>query len=536
MSEPKHQAVYDYIVVGAGSSGCVLARRLAQQTGARVVLLEAGGPDKSPLVRMPIGFAALIGEGRHNWGYHTVAEDGLGGREIPLARGRVLGGCSSINGMVYIRGQSADYDGWAARGNTGWDYQSILPLFRKSENHWNGASRYHGVDGELDVRQVATPLPIADRFIEAAQENGLSYNPDFNAESQAGVGHFDVNISDGVRHSAARAFLRPNNRPPNLEVLTHAMVERVLVDGGRATGVRVIHKKRVVDLHARSEVILSAGALHTPQILERSGVGDGERLRALGIDVIHANPAVGEHLKDHFNTLITVATRGCRTYYDDIRPARIASTSLNYFFRRRGIFANPAATTGAFLRVDEDASRPDAQIHFAPAASIKRANGGLKPVPGVCASICGLRPASTGSVHIKSAAMDDAPILRTNYLVDGEDAAFQIRAVRRLREIFKQPAIGSFIEQETLPGATVTDDEALLAFIRETGDSVHHPIGTCRMGVQEDSVVDPSLRVYGIDGLRVADASIFPTVISGNTHAPSVMVGEKAAELIIHGS
>lgn len=534
MAADKRGSEYDYIVVGAGSAGCVLARRLAEKTDGQVVLLEAGGPDRSPLIRMPIGFAALVGEGRHNWGYHTVAEDGLDGRQVALPRGRVLGGCSAINGMVYIRGNRADYDGWAALGNSGWDYESVLPLFRKSENHWNGASHYHGADGELAVRPVATPLPIVDRFIEAGQESGLAYNLDFNAAEQAGVGHFDVNISSGVRQSAAQAFLHTNGVPPNLTILTHALVERVRVAAGRAVGVRVRHKGQVVDLDARAEVILSAGALHSPQILERSGIGAAERLHELGIEVEHGNRAVGEHLKDHFNTMITATTHDCRTYYDDVRAGRVARTALNYFFRHRGIFANPAATSGAFLNVDGGAGWPDAQIHFAPAASSKQANGHLKPIPGICATICGLHPASTGSVHIRSKVMDEAPALRMNYLADGEDAAFQVRALRRLRTIFNQPALAACIEQEALPGPDVTDDEALLKFIRKTGDSVHHPVGTCRMGPEGNAVVDSSLRVYGIDCLRVADASIFPTVISGNTHAPSVMVGEKAAELIVH--
>lgn len=523
---------YDYIIVGAGSAGCVLARRLAQRTDARVVLIEAGGRDNSPLIRMPIGFAALVGESRYNWGYQTAPEPGLGGRRTALPRGRVLGGCSSINGMVYIRGHRADYDGWAALGNTGWEYESLLPLFRRSENNWRGASRYHGGDGELDVRPVAAPLPIAERFVEAAQESGLPHNPDFNGESQAGAGHFDVNISGGKRHNTSRAFLRRKDTPANLTVLTQAKVHRVLLKAGRATGVRVTAGKRTFDLKAQGEVILSAGALHTPQILERSGIGDGERLHALGVGVVHANPAVGENLKDHFNTMVMAGTRGCHTYHDDLRPGRIARTALNHTLRRRGIFANPAATSGAFLRIDENATRPDAQVHFAPAASSKQPNGRLRPVPGICATICQLNPVSTGSVHIHSMEAHDAPELRMNYLVHGDDAAFNVRALRRLRELFRQPAIAAFIEQEGLPGDAVANDDELLTYMRENGESVHHPVGTCRMGVDENAVVDPQLRVHGIDKLRIADASVFPTVLSGNTHAPSVMVGEKAADLI----
>lgn len=531
----KNATKYDYIVVGAGSSGCALAYRLAQQTNAQVVLIEAGGPDRNPLIRAPIGFAALIGKGRHNWGYETEPEQTLGGRQVPLPRGRVWGGCSAINGMVYVRGHKADYDAWAAQGNTGWDYESLLPLFRKSEDHWRGVSHYHGAGGELAVRPVATSLPIADSFIEAAQQDGLPHNADFNGGSQLGAGHFDVNISGGKRHSASRAFLHNQNRPPNLTILSHASVNQVLITDGRATGVRITHKNRVMDVRASAEVILSAGSLNTPQILERSGIGDADRLQALGIEVVRHNPAVGENLKDHFNTLVTLTTQGCHTYHDDLQPSRVAQTVLNYTFRKRGIFANPAATSGAFLKVDDNSNRPDAQIHFAPAASVQQANGSLKPIQGVCASICRLHPDSTGSVHIRSQSVDQTPALQMNYLRDGNDAAFQVRAVRRLRSLFRQPALAQYVDQETLPGDAITDDDALLGFIRDTGDSVHHPVGTCRMGVDDNTVVDPQLRVRGIDCLRIADASIFPTVITGNTHAPCVMMGEKAADLISSG-
>ena len=524
---------YDYIVVGAGSSGCVLACRLAQQTDARVLLIEAGGGAGSPLINMPLGFFSLIGEGASNWGYRSAAEPALDQRQVLLPRGRVLGGCSSINGMVYIRGQRQDFDGWADLGNTGWDYASVLPLFKKSENNWRGAGAFHGADGELRIRQVAAPFAIADRFIEAAQQQGIPANADFNADEQAGVGYFDVNIAHGVRQHTARAFLRPAARLPNLQVMKRAVVQRILLANHRATGVRVQHKGQIVDIGASTEVILCAGAFGSPQLLERSGIGDPALLARLGITPVHALPAVGEHLRDHFNTLVEFGTRDCQTYYDFVRPPRVALTLANYALRRRGICANPAAIAGAFICVEETAKRPDAEIHFAAAASVRRKDGKLLPIPGISATICQLRPDSVGSVHITSADAATAPMIHMNYCTQDRDASFQVKALRRLRNIFDAPALRPYIAGETKPGPQVASDAELLNYIRATSDTVHHPVGSCRMGTGPDAVVNPQLQVVGIDHLRVADASVFPTTISGNTNASCIMVGEKAAELIV---
>ena len=524
---------HDYIVVGAGSSGCVLASRLAQQTDARVLLIEAGGGAGSPLIRMPLGFAAMIGEGAHNWGYRSVAEPALDQRQVSLPRGRVLGGCSSINGMVYIRGQHQDFDGWARLGNAGWDYASVLPLFRKSENNWRGAGTFHGAGGELPVQPVAAPMAIADRFIEAAQQQGVAANADFNAGEQSGVGYFDTNIAHGVRQHAARAFLGGTPPLQNLHVMKRAVVQRILLANNRAIGVRVQCDGQAIDLGASTEVILCAGALGSPQLLERSGVGDPVLLARLGIQPVHALPAVGEHVQDHFNSTVAFETHDCRTYYDFVRPRRLALTLADYALHRRGILANPAAIAGAFVSIDEAAERPDAQIHFAAAASVKQKNGRLTPIPGICATICQLRPASVGSVHIASADVDTAPTIRMNYLAHGNDATFQVQALRRLRRIFDAPALRPYIAREAQPGLKVASDAELLDYIRRTSDTVHHPMGSCRMGTDPDAVVNPQLQVVGIDHLRIADASVFPTTISGNTHAACVMVGEKAADLIV---
>lgn len=486
------------------------------------------------MIAVPLGFFATMTEGSsHNWSYRSVAEPELSQRQVLLPRGRVLGGCSSINGMIYIRGQRQDYDGWAELGNAGWDYASVLPLFKKSENSWRGAGDFHGVGGELEVRPVAAPMAIADRFIEAAQEQGIPPNADFNGGEQSGVGHFDTNIARGVRQHAARAFLDKTPLLKNLHVMKRAVVQRVLLANNRAIGVRVQCNGQTSDIGASTEVILCAGALGSPQLLERSGIGDPALLARLGIRAEHALPAVGEHLQDHFNTTLAFATQDCQTYYDFVRPRRLALTLADYAFRRRGVLANPAAIAGAFVHIDERAERPDAQIHFAAAASVKQKNGRLTPIPGICATICQLRPESSGSVHIASADADTAPAIRMNYLAHGNDASFQVRALRRLRRIFDAPAIRPYIAAESTPGQHVASDAELLAYIRQSGDTVHHPMGSCRMGIGSDAVVNPQLQVLGIDSLRVADASVFPSTISGNTHAACVMVGEKAAELIV---
>ena len=397
----------------------------------------------------------------------------------------------------------------------------MLPLFKKSENSWRGADAFHGAGGELQVRQVAAPLAIADRFIEAAQQQGIPANADFNAGEQAGVGYFDVNIAHGMRQHTARAFLRPASSLPNLQVLKRAVVQRVLLANHRATGVRVHRNGQVIDIGANLEVILCAGALGSPQLLERSGIGDPALLARVGIKPLHALPAVGEHLQDHLNTMVVIESRDCRTYYDFVRPRRLALTFADYALRRRGICANPAAMVGAFVHVDEAAERPDAEIHFAAGASVQHDDGKLTPIPGICATICRLRPDSVGSVHVASADADAAPTIHMNYLAHGHDALFQVQALRRLRRIFDAPALGPYIAREAKPGLQVASDSELLNYIRATSDSVHHPVGSCRMGTGHDAVVNPRLQVAGIENLRVADASVFPTTISGNTNAPA---------------
>lgn len=399
------QKAYDYIIVGAGSAGCAAAYRIAQRSEAEVLLIEAGGSDCAVPIKVPAGVSAVMGEGKYNWNYASQPQPGLDNRSILLPRGKVMGGTSSINGMVYIRGQREDYDAWAEAGNAGWSYADLLPLFKRLENHWGGAGDYHGADGPLDVRSPAKSFAIGDSFIEAAVAAGVARNDDFNGASQAGVGYFDVNISQGVRHSSARAFLHRRIKPDNLTVNSHFTVHRILLEGTRVRGIEGFYRdntREPIRLSAEVEVVLSAGAFNSPKLLELSGIGGSERLARLGIDVIADLPGVGENLQDHCNTHMYFATQKCETYYRHLRWWRAPFTVLNYLLRRTGIIANPAALIGAFYALEETTGRPDTQIHFLPGAAWLAEGGKLVPMPGICASTCQLRPRSTGSVHIMS--------------------------------------------------------------------------------------------------------------------------------------
>ncbi len=530
------QTSYDFIVVGAGSSGCTAAYRLAERSGANVLLIEAGGSDSSPLVKMPIGFAMMVGEGKQNWNYRSHPEPALGGRKVMLPRGRLLGGCSSINGMVYIRGQREDYDGWAAAGNAGWSYDDVLPIFKRSEGHWAGETEYHGAGGPLTVSSVVRPFPIADAFIAAADQCGIPENTDFNGARQAGAGYFDANIDRGIRHSSARAFLHNVPTPPTLTVLKNFEVVRLKFEGAKAVAVEGFSRgeaRNPKQITARKSIVLSAGTFNTPRILEQSGIGAASRLEDLGIDVQVDAPEVGENLQDHCNNYLFYRTRNCESYYDHIKPHRAPATLANYVFRRRGIFANPAAIAGAFFNLEGDSQRPDTQIHFAAAASETDASGKLSPVPGVCASICQLQPESRGSVHVTSSDVALPPEIRLNFLSQENEQLRQVLALKKLRALFAQPSISPYLEAELPPMHGRYTDAELLQGIKESLESVHHAVGTCRMGPDATAVTNPELKVNGVDGLRIADASIMPRIVSGNTHAACVMIGEKLADLLL---
>jgi choline dehydrogenase len=524
---------FDFIVVGAGSSGCALAHRLAQlNPDADVALLEAGERDWRPMVHVPLGFSFLMGDTPANWGYRTEPIPELSGRRLDLPRGKMLGGTSSLNGMVYVRGQREDFDGWAAAGNRGWAYEDVLPYFKRSERHHRGGDAFHGGGGPLFVTPVTEPLPITLAFIEAASRYGLNRNTDFNGARQAGVGLFEANIRRGRRHSAARAFLGKAARPANLTVITRLNVIALRWQGKRVTGLRGERRGKPLDLTATSEVILSAGVFNTPKILELSGVGDPDRLTGLDIPVVSALRGVGENLQDHLNVYVESSIKEVRTYHDYVSSWRVLPTVARWFFGRRGILGNPAAVAGAFFSTDPADERPDTQVHFAAAASRRNERDWMIPIPATTASVCFLRPGSRGSCHIHSRDAKAAPHIQPNYMNTEEDRIRTIKAIRILRDILATSPFADHVEDEIRPGKSVSSDEDLLDYIRNDSDTVHHGVGTCKMGNDDESVVDDRLRVQGAEGLRVADGSIMPTITSGNTHAACVMIGEKAADLI----
>ncbi len=530
---------YDYIVVGAGSAGCTLAYRLSADAGCRVLLLEAGGRDTSPIIHIPLGFAFLMKHPALNWCYQTEPEPHMNDRTLAWPRGKVLGGTSSINGMVYIRGQPEDYDHWHTLGNDGWSYEEVLPYFRRSENKAEGGNTWHGQGGPLWVEEVpeSEKLALADLFIQASVETGLPYNHDFNGPGQEGAGYYQLNIRNGRRQSTARTFLKACRHRPNLTIVTGALVRRLHIDNGRATGVEFCRtnrgKPRIVQATVRWEIILCAGVINSPQLLELSGIGNSERLQSLSIPLQKHLPGVGENLQDHLTINIQQGMHGVPSFFDETRPLRMVGNLVRYAFQRRGLLAHPAAQAGVFFRAGEGAQTPDAQVHFAPAASEEDSQGNLKTRPGTTATVCYLRPESRGSVHIRSTDATAAPEIRANYLDSEVDCKAMIAAVRRVREIFAASVLDQYRGREFRPGSAVQTDEAILAYIRAEAESVYHPVGTCKMGRDSMAVVDPRLRVHGIEKLRVADASLMPTITSGNTNAPSIMIAEKCADMLL---
>lgn len=526
---------YDYIVVGGGSAGCALAASLSRDESRRVLLLEAGGESRHPMIHIPLGFAFLMSHPTLNWCYQTEAEPHLGGRRIKWPRGRVLGGTSAINGMVYIRGQREDYDHWANLGCDGWDYDSVLPVFKRAEHKAEGADTYHGQGGPLWVEEFKPTerMALTELFIRATMQSGLPYNPDFNGERQEGVGYYQKNIRRGRRQSAERCFLAPVRKRPNLTVLTRAQAGRVVIENGRATAVEYRQAGgETRRASARGEIILCGGTINSPQLLELSGIGDGERLSSLGIDVVRDLPAVGENLQDHLTVNVIHGLHGVPSFYEESRPLALLKNIGRYALRRDGLLAHPAAHAGVFFRTTEQLARPDAQVHFAPAASETDSAGKMITRPGTTATVCLLRPESRGAIHIHSNDPAQAPAIRANYLATGGDAQALVAALRRVRDWFAAPVLDPHRGREYLPGPDCQSDADILQYIREQAESVYHPVGTCRMGADAGSVVDPRLRVRGIAGLRVADASIMPTLVSGNTNAPAIMIAEKCADLL----
>lgn len=522
---------FDYIVVGAGSAGSALAGRLARLSDKRVLLLEAGSAARNPMIHIPLGFAFLLKEHANNWGYTTQPEPGLGGRCVELPRGKVLGGCSAINGMVYVRGQRQDYDDWAAAGNPGWAFDDVEACFRRAESGPDAA--VYGSDGPLPVHYVEHEFDICHAFIAAAQQAGHPLNAEMNGVEQAGVSYFPATIERGRRITAAGAYLK--SAAANLTVMTGVRVDRVVIRSGRAVALECQGPDGAIELGVGSEVILCGGAINSPQLLELSGVGDSARLQELGIEPQVSLPGVGENLHDHWNGYIQQGISSGASYYSEAKGVRMLYNMLRYLLRRRGFLGYPAALVAVFYRALEEASRADAQIHFSPAASERDSRGNMVPIDAVTVASCGIRPRSRGHSHIVSADAGTAPAIQVNYLQHEADRRTAVAAFKKARQILAADAYAPHRGDEIAPGTAVTSDEDILQHICEQGDPVHHLAGSCRMGSDDMAVVDAGLRVRGVAGLRIADASIMPAIVSGNTHAACVMIGEKAADLVLAG-
>ena len=533
---------YDTIIVGAGTAGCLLANRLSADPGRRVLLLEAGGKDNYHWIHIPVGYLYLMGNPRADWGFKTAQEPGLNGRSLNYPRGRVLGGCSSINGMIYMRGQARDYDLWRQMGNPGWAWDDVLPYFKKHQDQWALApeafepgafDKLHARGGEWRIEQPRIRWEILDAFQEAAAEAGIPKVDDFNRGDNEGCGYFHVNQRRGVRWNTSKGFLRPVQHRPNLTVETDATVERLVLEGKRVTGLVVRQNGTRRTLHAAREVVLSAGAIGSPQIMQLSGIGPGDLLHKLGITVTHALGSVGENLQDHLQIRCAYKVQGVRTMNERFQSlVQRAGFAAQYLLTRSGPMTMAPSQLGAFVKSDEMRETANLQYHIQP-LTLPKFGDPLDPFPAFTASVANLRPTSRGWVRITAPDPAAHPEIRPNYLSTQEDRHVAAQSVRVTRHIISMPALAKYRPEEFRPGLEFESDEALAKAAGDISTTIFHPVGTCRMGSDDTAVVDPRLKVRGLEGLRVADASVMPTITSGNTNSPTLMIAEKAATMIL---
>ena len=529
------QEKYDYIIVGAGSAGCLLANRLSANPNNSVLLIEAGRKDNNLWLHVPVGYFRTMNNPKFDWMYKLEKDKGLNNRRIDWPRGKVLGGSSALNGLLYIRGDRHDYDNWKRLGNKGWGYDKVLPYFKKFECQENGENEYHGVDGELKVSNLRLKREIAELFIQASQEIGIPYNPDCNGEQQEGVGYFQQTSFKGFRKSSYRSFLNRKIRGrKNLTIVTNTQISKLIFEDKRVIGVNCIQSYNQPDktIYANNEVILSAGSISSPQILQLSGIGDAKQLEKLGIDVVHNNPAVGKNLQDHLQVRMVFKTN-TRTLNDELNTWwKKALIGLQYFLFRTGPLTLSASQVYVFTNTSLDGSRPNIQFHMQPLSADKPGDG-VHPFSAFTMSICNLRPESRGEVTINSADPTQLPKIIPNYLSTEGDRKIAIDSIKVARKIAEADSLKKHILDEYVPGQSFVSDEELLEAAKNNSQSIYHPVGTCKMGDDENSVVDEQLKVHGISGLRVVDASIMPELVSGNTNAPTMMIAEKAAEMIL---